>query len=431
MKTSTAELSPSTFEQVRDKLWAVWAILAAFGCYFCMYAFRKPFTAATYADSTLWGMNFKTILVTTQVMGYTISKFIGIGVVAAMPRHKRAFALVGLIVVAEVALVLFGLTPRPWNAGFLFLNGLPLGMVFGLVLGFLEGRRVTELLTAGLCASFVLADGVTKTVGAWLLLQGVPEDWMPCVAGGIFLLPFLGCVTLLSQIPPPSESDIAARTERPTMTRAERVSFLKRYGAGLAPLVLTYLAVTIVRSIRADFAPEIWTGLGGSTAPSRFTITEIYVALGVFAANGAAVLIHDNRRAFFTALTTCGFGIALLATAIVSYKASLLSSFDFMMLVGLGLYLPYVAMHTTVFERLLGMTPDRGNLGFLMTLADAVGYLGYVAVMLVRNFVATSSDALGLLTLACWVTIGLSTISLGLSWRYFARLKPRPVETLD
>ena len=31
----------------------------------------------------------------------------------------------------------------------LFVNGLPLGMVFGLVIGFLEGRKVTEALSAG------------------------------------------------------------------------------------------------------------------------------------------------------------------------------------------------------------------------------------------------------------------------------------------
>ena len=38
-------------------------------------------------------------------------------------------------------------------------------MVFGLVLGFLEGRQTTELLAAGLCASFILADGIMKSVG--------------------------------------------------------------------------------------------------------------------------------------------------------------------------------------------------------------------------------------------------------------------------
>jgi hypothetical protein len=35
---------------------SVWCVVAAFGTYFCMYAFRKPFTAATYTDVTLWNV---------------------------------------------------------------------------------------------------------------------------------------------------------------------------------------------------------------------------------------------------------------------------------------------------------------------------------------------------------------------------------------
>ena len=31
------------------------AAFAAFATYFCMYAFRKPFTAATYDDEVLFG----------------------------------------------------------------------------------------------------------------------------------------------------------------------------------------------------------------------------------------------------------------------------------------------------------------------------------------------------------------------------------------
>lgn len=46
-------------------------------------------------------------------------------------------------------------------------------------------------------------------------------------------------------------------------------------------------------------------------------------------------------------------------------------------------------MHTTIFERLIAMTGERGNLGLLMYLADSFGYLGYVGVMLARGVVRT------------------------------------------
>ena len=50
-----------------------------------------------------------------------------------------------------------------------------------------------------------------------------------------------------------------------------------------------------------------------------------------------------------------------------------------LLLVGLGLYLPYVAFHTTIFERLIALTRERANVGFLMYLADSLGYFAYAA----------------------------------------------------
>ena len=56
------------------------------------------------------------------------------------PGH-RAWALVLLIAWAETALVLFAVLPPQGKVVALFLNGLPLGTVWGVVFSFLEGRR--------------------------------------------------------------------------------------------------------------------------------------------------------------------------------------------------------------------------------------------------------------------------------------------------
>ncbi len=408
---------------VNDFAFAFWTVTAAFGCYFCMYFFRKPFTAARFHDADVWGLSFKVVLVMAQVAGYMLSKIIGIKIIAEMPAHRRAMTMLWLIIAAEGALVLFGLVPRPWNAVCLFLNGLPLGMVYGLVQGFLEGRRLTELLTAGLCSSFIVADGMTKSVGTWLLVQGVTEDWMPSVAGLIFLIPFGVCVAILARTPAPNEFDVVARSKRDTMNRSERLAFVRRYGIGLMPIVLMYLLVTIVRSIRADFAPEIWKELGNATASSIFTRSETIIAFCVLFMNGAAVLIINNRRAFLSSLATCGLGFVLMMAALLTRNSSADGGFTFMVLIGLGLYLPYVAVHTTLLERLLAMTGERGNVGFLMYVADSVGYLGYVAVMLLRNFHPSASGVLGLLTWLSWLTIVVSIACLATSWIYFSIAK--------
>ncbi len=426
--TSPADKATSRSEDSHDLYWVMWVILAAFGSYFCMYGFRKPFTAGSYSDTDVWGIGFKTILVTSQVAGYMLSKFVGIRLIAEMPPQRRAITMLWLVLTAEAALVLFGLLPRPWNAACLLLNGLPLGMVFGLVQGFLEGRRLTELLVAGLCASFILADGVTKSVGTWLLNLGVSEAWMPAAAGALFLLPFGLFVAMLARISVPTQQDVAARGIRSTMTRADRWSFLRRNAIGLLPLVLLYLFITTVRSIRADFAPEIWRSLGSEAVPGTFTWSEMVIAFCVLAVNGAAILIRDNRTAFFASLATCGFGLLLMTVALLGRNSVWLDSFGFMVLIGLGLYLPYVAFHTTVFERMLGMTRESGNIGFLMYIADSIGYLGYVVVMIGRNFFPATGDILNLLLLSCWTTIALSTVCLLVSWYYFAGVRTREPE---
>lgn len=434
MTQSPLPANPSNFDRSSnstapnsDLLYvAAWAMLAAFGCYFCMYGFRKPFTAAGYEETTLWGTGFKTILVTSQVLGYTISKFVGIKVVSEIPPQRRAIGVLGLILVAQLALVAYGLVPRPWNAICLFINGLPLGMVFGLVLGFLEGRQLTEALTAGLCTSFILAGGVTKSVGTWLLNCGVPEDWMPATAGAIYLLPLMVCVWLLSRIPPPTMGDQAARTSRSTMNRTQRWSFFRRYWLGLTSITVIYFVLTILRSLRDDFAPEIWAALGAPANADVFSRSEFWVALGVTIVNGSIVFVYNNRLAFFCSLITCAFGFSLLTVSILLQSAGTISSFWFMVLMGLGLYFPYVAIHTTLFERMIALTRERGTIAFLMYLVDSVGYLGYVAVLLLKNYLGTGKiNMLDLLIGLSWVAVVVAAIGLAATAWAFTRIKSK------
>lgn len=409
----------------------VWCVIAAFGTYFCTYAFRRPFTAAEFADINLWGLTYKVVLVISQVFGYMASKFIGIKVVSELPASRRIVLLLGLIGLAELAWVLFAITPQPWNLVWAMANGLPLGMIFGLVLGFLEGRVNTEALTAGLCASFVVADGVTRSVGGYLLNWGVDQFWMPACAGLLFTLPLLLFVWMLSRIPPPNDHDTASRSPREPMTREDRWQFFRRYSFGLVVIVTSYLLVTILRSTRSDFSREIWFGLlNESAAPKMFAWSEMIVGLLVILVYGSVVFITDHRRAFFTALMIAASGTVMVMLALVGLSAGWLSPLWFMVMHGLGLYLPYIAVHTTLFERLIAMTRDRGNLGYLMYLADAFGYLGYVLILLVRNFTASPDNFLPFFVMLSWIIAIVCLLLIVPCAVYFARhpATQRPME---
>lgn len=283
---------------------------------------------------------------------------------------------------------------------------------------------MTEAFVAGLCASFILADGFTKSVGSWLLKSGISEIWMPSTAGLIFLLPLVVFVWMLRQIPLPDQQDVAARSERAPMTAAERSALFRRYAPGLIAITVAYLLITVLRSMRADFAPEIWAGLGVKIDAGVFTRSEMLVALGVLLINGLLVLVRANRRAFFLSLIVAAGGLGSILVVLAARGGGLLPPFAFVVLMGLGLYLPYVAVHTTVFERFIAMTRERGNIGYLMYLADAFGYLGYVGVMVAKNFFHPGANVLDLFLTTGWVVGVAALAALLFAFVFFSRRCP-------
>src|SRR5438445_9584313 len=188
-------------EKAPAPVFATYAIVAAFSTYFFMYAFRKPFAAAKFDGEFFLGtaVALKTALVISQIIGYALSKYIGIKVCSEVSAPRRAITLVTLIVWAELALIAYGLVPNNLKVIAIFLNGLPLGMVWGLVVWYLEGRLASELLLAGLACSYIVSSAAVKDVGRYLMaVHSVSEDAMPMLVGLIFLPAFLIFVWLLS-----------------------------------------------------------------------------------------------------------------------------------------------------------------------------------------------------------------------------------------
>src|SRR5258708_1709422 len=284
----------------RSPAWAfvLYVSVTSFVVYASMYGFRKAFTAASYDGVQFLHISYKVVLVISQVMGYCLSKFYGIKFIAGMRPEKRAWFIVVLIVTGWLSLLLFGLVPAPYNFFFMFVNGLPLGMVWGLVFSFVEGRRVTELMGAVLATSFVFASGLAKTVGKMLLLKGVDAFWMPFVAGAVFMAPALMSPGLWNKPPPPPAEDVAQRPTRKPMDKEERRGFLRRFGVALIPIVSAYVMLTILRDFTEDFANELWTETGYKNVADVFARTSTIVSLIVLAAIGGVFLVRTNYRTF-------------------------------------------------------------------------------------------------------------------------------------
>ncbi|SFT36642.1 hypothetical protein SAMN04489724_0429 [Algoriphagus locisalis] len=365
-------------------------MVGAFLCYTGMYAVRKAFLAGQYLDLEFFGLDFKTVLVISQVMGYMFSKFVGIKLVSEMTSAKRATYLVGLVGFGLLMLLAFALLPTDFKPIALFLNGMPLGMVFGLVFSYLEGRKNTELLAAALSATFIFSTGFVKTVGVWLMQDfGVGEYIMPFLTGLLFFPLFLVAVRMLSVSQQRSEEDLTLRSERLPMNARQRWDFLRKHGLVFGGLVVVYVLLTIVRDFRDNFMVEFWAELGMQGSPELITYTEIPVAVLVLVLAAFGVLIRDNRKAFNYGIylsMVCCIGIVVLTWF---FERGMVSPVWWMVINGVGLYLPYILFHCLIFERFVALLRFSGNVGFLFYTADALGYTGSVGVMLFKEFSTT------------------------------------------
>jgi len=368
---------------------------AAFSAYFAMYAVRTPFTAATYADVGGWTsvIDFKVALVIAQLVGYALSKFIGVKVVSEMSAARRGVAIIGLIGLSWIALVMFAVLPVPAKPVAMFLNGLPLGMIWGLVFAYIEGRRSSEVLASILCASFILSSGLVKSVGAWLMASWqVGEMWMPAMTGLLFMPVLLLSVLGLSSLPPPSAEDIAERVARPPVDAAGRRRFLHAYGPGVTLLVLAYILFTVIRDFRDNFAAEIWESLGYGKSSAIFTASEVPIAIVTLVILASLVAIRDNRRALIAIHLIVLAGAALIGLSTLAFSLGWLGPVGWMIASGLGLYLAYTPFNAMLFDRLVAASGRAGTAAFLIYIADAAGYAGSVTLLLLRNLPGVSLD---------------------------------------
>jgi hypothetical protein len=400
----------------------IFASLAGFTAYFSMYAFRKPFTAASFdhVDGWHYALDFKIALVLAQLVGYAASKFIGIKVISGMQRAYRAQAILGLIGASWLALVAFAIVPAIFKVPAMFFNGLCLGMIWGLVFSYMEGRRTSEILGAVLCASFIVSSGAVKSIGILLIqLVHVPVFWMPAATGLVFAPLLFLSVWGLSIMPPPSAEDEAARVRRAPMSGHEIRDFLHEYGLGITLLVAIYVFVTALRDFRDNFAAELWTALGYTNPASVFTATELVVAAVALVAMGIVVKVQNNSRALAVIHALILGGLVLLGASTLAFDAGWLGPLPWMIASGAGLYVVYTPFNAMLFDRMVAVSGRIANAGFLIYVADAAGYAGSCALLLWRNFGMVNAEWLTVFRFAVYATTGIGLVLVTLSLFYF------------
>jgi MFS family permease len=366
---------------------SIYIAIICFCTYACMYAFRKPFTIGLYADMpSFLGIEYKNLLVIAQVLGYTASKIFGIKFISELKNIGRGKLIFILIVLSWIPLLLFPILPAPINILCFFLNGFPLGIIWGIVFSFVEGRRATDFIGATLAVSFIVSSGVIKSIAKWLqLTYHISENWVPFYTGLVFILPIIVFIYLLEKIPAPTPEEIELKAPRLPMTKSDRLSFFKEFKIGIIAFIFIYLILTLFRDLRDNFAANIWNDLGYANNASVFTNTELPIALIVLVLIASMIIIKKNKLAFLISILIIIVGFVVVGVSTFLFKLNILNGYNWMLLVGLGLYMGYIPFNSLLFDRMIATFRIKGNVGFLIYLLDSFGYLASVIVISIKG----------------------------------------------
>lgn len=408
------------------QLWfTLFAALSAFSLYTCVYAFRKTFSVATFEGLEYFGVDYKVWLVTFQVIGYACAKFIGIKVIAELGAHARARGILLMVGIAGLSWLFFAIVPAPYNLVFLFTNGLPLGMVWGMVFGYLEGRRVTEVLGAALSVSFIFSAGLCRSAGSYVMLNwNVSQMWMPFVVCLLFLIPLLLFLWLLDHLPPQSPEDEILRTRRRPMNADDRKRFVTTFLPGIILFVMAYMLLTTFREFRENFASDVWKVLGYGSSPGIYTQTETPITFIVLIIIASLMVIKNNKTAFMVNHIIILIGMLLIGMGTILFERSVIGAPLWMITIGTGLYLGYVPFNSVFFDRMIATFRFGGTVGFIMYVADSFGYLGSIAVLFFKEFSSVQLSWLDFFVGAGYVISVSGSILIVGSMTYF-HLKSR------
>lgn len=381
------QVKTNSQKRLSDFLFILWAGGAALLSYSLVYALRKPYTAAVFDGYEVFGMDYKVVVTIAQIIGYVISKFIGIKLISELKRENRLKYILGFIVLAEVSLVLFGLLPTPYNIGAMLLNGLSLGCMWGIIFSFIEGRRMTDILASLLGVSMVISSGTAKSAGLYVMNSlHISEFWMPALIGAVALplLALLGYV--LNALPQPSAEDIAMKSERETLNGEQRWRLFRNFMPFLSLLFIANIVLVILRDIKEDFLVKIIDVSNYSSW--MFAQVDSVVTVIILVIFGLMVFVKDNLKALTILL--CLIIVSMIVMAVVSfgYEHFQLNAIAWLFIQSLCLYMAYLTFQTIFFDRFIACFKIRGNVGFFIAMNDFLGYTGTVVVLVIKEFMS-------------------------------------------
>ncbi len=388
------------------------AAFATFTTYFCMYGFRKAISAATFDGQMALGISFKSALIIAQVVGYMVAKFAGIKLIAELDPANRTKHILVLLGSAHLSLLLLAIVPSPFNVFFMFMNGLSLGLIWGFVFSYIEGRKFTDLLALILSTNFIFSSGIAKSLGRFSIENwNVQEIYMPFIVGLIYVPLLLLAVWMLKKIPPPTNEEKMSRGARTPLNGKERIALLSNYLLGLLAITGLNLLLTILRDVKDNYAVEILRSLKPGFNPAIFAQMETVAALSVL---GLLLLLTGFKNHYKSILAhhmAIAAGLVIVLLAAWFLRQGIADPVINLVLYTIGLYICYNTLQCLFIDRFISSFKIKGNTGFLFYFMDAIGYLGSCFIIFNKelfnahtnwlNYFLQVSFILGIAGLAC------------------------------
>lgn len=431
------QINETTQKRLSDFLFILWAGGAALLSYSLVYALRKPFTAASFENVEFFDMDYKVVVTISQILGYVISKFIGIKLISELKPEERFKFILTSVLLAEASLILFGLLSTPFNVAAMFLNGLSLGCMWGVIFSFIEGRRVTDILASLLGVSMVISSGTAKSVGLYVMNHfQVSEFWMPALIGTVALPLLLLLGWALNKLPEPNKEDIAMKSERETLNGKQRWELFKSFMPFLSMLFVANIAIVVLRDIKEDFLVNIIDV--SAYSPWLFAQIDSVVTLIILGIFGLMVLVKDNLKALSVLFGLIITGMIVMAVVSFGQQQLQLSPVVWLFVQSLCLYIAYLTFQTIFFDRFIACFRIRGNVGFFIVTTDFLGYTGTVLVLVLKEFCNPDVDwavfynrLAGYVGIFCCVTFICSFVYLHQRFRKETGVTAAREETLE
>lgn len=379
------QINGTARKRLSDFLFILWAGGLALLSYSLVYALRKPFTAASFSDAEFFNIDYKVAVTISQILGYVISKFIGIKLISELKSEERFKFILTSVLLAEASLILFGLLSTPYNVAAMFLNGLSLGCMWGVIFSFIEGRRMTDILASLLGVSMVISSGTAKSVGLYVMNHlHVSEFWMPALIGAVALPLLLLLGYALNKLPEPTKEDIAMKSERETLNGKQRWELFRSYMPFLTMLFVANIAIVILRDIKEDFLVNIIDV--SAFSPWLFAQIDSVVTLIILVIFGLMVLVKDNLKALSVLFGLIITGMIVMSVVSFGQERMQLSPVIWLFIQSLCLYIAYLTFQTIFFDRFIACFKIKGNVGFFIVTTDFLGYTGTVVVLVLKEF---------------------------------------------